>query len=90
MKAGNTRSRMILVSRLRNLLDSTNTDHATLADHCGVDRVAVSRWVSLTGAGRRFPTPENIDKIANFFSIPVRDLFIEFRESAKDQFYEGD
>ena len=90
MQSKDTRSRTILVERLRNLLDSTNTDHATLADHCGVDRVAVSRWVSLTGAGRRFPTPENIDKIANFFSIPVRDLFIEFRESAKDQFYEGD
>ena len=44
-----------------------------LARFCKVSQPSVSYWVNC----KKFPSPENLDLIAAYFSIEVSDLFVE-------------
>ena len=65
------KSRYVLISNIRSLLSARRLRAADLAMYCH-HRPA---WISKILAGERAVSPEDLDRIADFFDVDVADLF---------------
>ena len=57
--------------RLRLLFDETRISQATLAEHIGVSRQAISQWAN----GNTTPDCYNFKKLADYFNVPPEYLY---------------
>ena len=64
---------MQVFSRNLSILLSKKGCKAELARYCKVSPPAISYWTNCV----KFPTAENIDKIAAYFQVDVSELFTE-------------
>lgn len=64
---------------LKNLMDSQNMTYTQLANHIGVSRSTVSMWMSY----KSFPRTEMLDRIANYFNVPVESLLAETKNDTQ-------
>ncbi len=74
-------SMQIFSKNLLMFLESRNKKRSELARYCDISPSAVTAWLN----SEKFPTPENLDKIAVFFSVNVSDLFSEQPASYKER-----
>lgn len=61
-----------MILYLKELLKDKHITSVQLADSVGVSKTMVSYWLS----GKNFPTPDNIEAIANALGVPVWQLFV--------------
>lgn len=62
-------------------LVSKKGNKSDLARYCEVSSTAITYWVQ----GAKFPSPENLDKIAAYFQVSVPELFTEKPLSYKER-----
>ena len=74
-------SMQIFSRNLLRFLEGRNKKRSELARYCNISPSAVTAWLN----SEKFPTPENLDKIAVFLSVNVSDLFTEQPMSYKDR-----
>lgn len=61
----------LLADRIRTLIKASPYSQTAVADHLGVDRSAVSRWMS----GERTPTLQNLIDLAALLRVELTDLW---------------
>ena len=59
-------------NKIANLRNSLNLSQEKLSEHIGISQKALSKIEN----GNSFPRPATIEKIADFFNIEVKDIFI--------------
>lgn len=66
-------SKMVFSKNLRGLMFIQNKRNSDVANAVGVSVQTVISWTK----GRILPCDENLDRLANYFHIPVGALFAE-------------
>lgn len=74
-------AREIFKKKFATLFDAADISQADFAKEIGVSRGLVSLWLH----GRSFPRADALEKISQYFRVPVSDLI-----SLKDDFPEND
>lgn len=67
------RPKLLLIANINRLTQRQGYSKKGLSKHLGISAPQLSNYLN----GKRFPGTDYLDKIAEYFSVPIAELFIE-------------
>lgn len=71
-------AKRVVASNIIRLIKENNSSQAALASAIGLEPLAIHLYTK----EKRFPKPENMDAICEFFKVPLSELFREENKEA--------